>query len=71
MIDPGSTVLEKGQLLNEFEYQDMREKYEDDFKAGMGAEAVKELLMELDLDELASELQHALETATGQKRVRY
>ena len=71
VIDPGSTVLEKGQLLNEFEYQDMREKYEDDFKAGMGAEAVKELLMELDLDELASELQHALETATGQKRVRY
>ena len=71
VIDPGSTVLEKGQLLNEFEYQDMREKYEDDFKAGMGAEAVKELLAELDLDELASELQHALETATGQKRVRY
>ena len=71
VTDPGSTALEKGQLLNEMEYLDMRERYEDDFKAGMGAEAVKTLLAELDLEALAAELKHALETASGQKRVRY
>ena len=71
VIDPGDTILEKGQLLTEAEYIDMREKYEDDFKAGMGAEAVKALLTEIDLEQLATELKTALETATGQKRVRY
>ena len=43
VTDPGDAPLEKGQILSEKEYRDMREKYEDDFKAGMGAEAVKEL----------------------------
>ena len=70
VIDPGSTILEKGQLLSEKEYVDMREKYEDDFKAGMGAEAVKELLKELDLEELSVNLKQQLNDATGQKKVR-
>ncbi|MGI5895893.1 MAG: DNA-directed RNA polymerase subunit beta' [Oscillospiraceae bacterium] len=70
VIDPGDTVLEKGQLLSEKEYADMREKYEDDFRAAMGAEAIKELLKELDLEKLSKELKDELVNATGQKRVR-
>ncbi len=70
VIDPGDTVLEKGQLLSEKEYADMREKYEDDFRAAMGAEAIKELLAELDLEKLSKELKDELENAAGQKRVR-
>ena len=70
VIDPGTTPLEKKQLLNEKQYRDMLEKYEDDFRAGMGAEAIKELLEEIDLDETCKELREELETATGQKRVR-
>ena len=48
----------------------MREKYEDDFRAGMGAEAIKELLAELDLDQLSKELTTELRESTGQKRLR-
>ena len=70
VIDPGSTVLEKGQLLSEKEYADMREKYEDDFKAAMGAEAIKELLKELDLEALSVELKQQLNDASGQKKIR-
>ena len=70
VIDPGNTVLEKGQLLSEKEYMDMREKYEDDFKAGMGAESIKELLKELDLEQLAADLKQQLDEATGQKKLR-
>ena len=70
VIDPGKTILEKGQLLSEKEYADMREKYEDDFKAGMGAESIKALLEEIDLEKLSTELKEELETASGQKRVR-
>lgn len=70
VIDPGKTPLEKKQLLTEKEYRDMREKYEDDFKAGMGAESIKELLTEIDLEGLAEELKSELKNATGQKRVR-
>ncbi len=71
VTDPGNTPLEKMQLLSEKEYRDMRERYEDDFQAGMGAEAIKQLLAELDLDELSTYLKKELETASGQKRVRY
>lgn len=71
VVDPGATILEKGQLLTETEYMDMREKYEDDFKAEMGAEAVQKLLSELDLPQLSIDLKEALMTATGQKRIRY
>ncbi len=70
VIDPGQTPLEPKQLLNEKEYREMREKYEDDFKAGMGAEAIKELLAQIDLDQLYHELMEELENASGQKRIR-
>ena len=71
VIDPGDVKeLSAQQFLTEKEYQDMREKYEDDFEAGMGAEAIKKLLEKIDPEELSAELREALETATGQKRVR-
>ncbi len=70
VTDPGTTPLEKKQLLNEKQYRDMREKYEDDFEAGMGAEAIKKLLCEIDLDKTCDELRQELENATGQKSVR-
>ncbi len=70
VTDPGTTPLEKKQLLNEKQYRDMREKYEDDFEAGMGAEAIKKLLQEIDLEKECNELRTELEDASGQKRVR-
>ena len=70
VIDPGTTPLEKKQLLNEKQYHDMREKYEDDFEAGMGAEAIKKLLCEIDLEQTCNELRAELEDASGQKRIR-
>ncbi len=68
VTDPGDTPLTKNQLLTESEYRDMREKYEDDFKAGMGAEAIKELLSEIDCAKLSQELREELRTASGQKK---
>ncbi len=70
VVDPGDCPLKKYQILTEKEYRDMREKYEDDFKAGMGAEAVKELLEELDMEELSASLRADLKKATGQKKLR-
>ncbi len=70
VTDPGNTPLQKKQLLNEQQYNDMREKYEDDFEAGMGAEAIKKLLCEIDVEQVCNELNVELEDATGQKRVR-
>lgn len=70
VIDPGDTPLLKLQLLNDREYRECREKYGNAFKAGMGAEAIKEILQEIDLDKLSQELREELETATGQKKVR-
>ncbi len=71
VIDPGDTELERCQLLTEKDYVDMREKYEDKFKAGMGAEAIKELLSQIDLDELSNELKSELDgLPTGQKRIK-
>lgn len=68
VIDPGDVPnLEKKQILSEKEYRELKEKYGDRFKAGMGAEAIKELLKEIDLDKLSQELRQELETATGQK----
>jgi len=70
VVDPGFTPLEKNQLLTEKEYREMREKYEDEFRAGMGAEVIKELLEEIKLDELSASLKEELEnTTTGQKRI--
>jgi len=70
VIDPGQTPLSKKQVLNEREYRDSIEKFGNNFRAGMGAEAIKELLMEIDLDQLASELRNEVEESSGQKKVR-
>ena len=70
VTDPGDAPLAKNQVLTEKEYRDMREKYEDDFKAGMGAEAVKELLEQIDLDQLSEQLRNELKTASSQKKLR-
>ena len=70
VTDPGDTELKKKQILSEKEYLDMREKYEDDFKAGMGAEAIKELLCEIDVDALTEQLREELSEASGQKKAR-
>ncbi len=71
VTDPGDCRdLSKMQCLSETEYNDMREKYEDDFKAGMGAESIQALLAEIDLDALSTELKEELEAASGQKRIR-
>ena len=70
VIDPGDTPLEKMQVLDEKEYQDNLERYEDSFRAGMGAEAIKELLAEIDVQALYKEISEELESATGQKKLR-
>ena len=70
VTDPGETPLSKDQILSEKEYRDYREKYEDDFQAGMGAEAVKKLLEAVDLDALSAQLHAELKNASGQKKAR-
>jgi DNA-directed RNA polymerase subunit beta' len=82
VIDPGDTDLHKYQLLNELEYREKREKYGNAFRAGMGAEAIKELLQDLagtrdsdledsrmpGLDALYEQLRESVKVLTGQKR---
>ncbi len=71
VLDPGrDTPLTKMQVLTEREYNDYYERYENDFRVGMGAEAIKELLTEIDLEKLSVELKAELDTTTGQKRAR-
>ncbi len=72
VTDPGDArEIAKLQLLSEQEYRDLREKYEDDFKAGMGAEAIRDLLKEIDLEALSAEIKEELENcSTSQKRAR-
>jgi len=71
VLDAGNaTELQYKQVLSEKEYQDAREKYGNEFKVGMGAEAIKKLLQDIDLDKEAGELRADLEDATGQKRAR-
>jgi len=73
VIDPGDTSvtgLTKQQLLSEAEYREYRDKYGDAFEAGIGAEAIKKLLQELDLEELSEELRKEIEQSSGQRRVR-
>ncbi len=70
VIDPGDTPLEKYQTLDEKDYEEYRLRYEDDFKAGMGAEAIKELLTEINLEELSAKLKDEMESASGQKRAK-
>src|SRR5205809_628312 len=69
VIDPGKTPLQKTQLLNEVEYREAQEQYGEDFVAGMGAEAVKKLLAEIDLNKLNKVLEKAM-GATKSKQIR-
>ena len=70
VTDPGDTPLMKKQILSDKDYRDMREKYENDFEAGMGAEYIQKLLAEIDLEQLSNELKEELEGTSGQKRAR-
>ena len=70
VIDQGDTGLAKYQLLTESEYREARDKYGDSFQAGMGAEAIKQLLKEIDLDRLAKSLRDELSKVSGQRRIR-
>jgi len=70
VTDPGETPLEKKQLLTEKEYRNYREKYGNAFQAGMGAEALKKLLQDIDLDKEVEMLKEELKTAQGQRRNR-
>ena len=72
VTDPGPdyTHLVKNQILSDAEYKKLREYYEDDFDAGMGAEAIEKLLKELDLEELSASLRAQLKDASGQKKAK-
>ena len=71
VIDGGETPLQKYDIISDKEYDDMVEKYDEDaFVAKMGAEAVKELLAEIDVEALADQLREELQTAVGQKKAR-
>ncbi|MFI3251203.1 MAG: DNA-directed RNA polymerase subunit beta', partial [Eubacteriales bacterium] len=70
VTDPGLAPLALNQILTEKEYEDMREKYEDDFEAGMGAEAIKKLLQGMNLEKMSISLRAELKEASGQKKIR-
>ena len=70
VTDPGDTGLGYKEILSEMQYREARDKYGNDFKAAMGAEAVRELLSQIDLDELSASLREKLKDASGQKKVR-
>ena len=70
VIDAGDTPLHKNQILTEKEYREMREKYEDDFKAGMGAEAIRDLLADIDIEKFSEQLKADAREATGQKKAK-
>ena len=70
VTDSGDTPLEKKQLLSEREFRNFYEKYGTEFKAEMGAEAVRKLLLDIDLDKEAAELKEELKTVQGQRRTR-
>lgn len=70
VIEPGNTSLEKKQLLTEREYREKRDQYGQEFTAAMGAEAVKQLLDNVNLEGEVAELKEELKTASGQKRTR-
>lgn len=70
VIDPGAAPLEVKQTLSDKEYRAYYEKYGNTFKVGMGAEAIKELLKQVDIDKEVEDLRKELENTTGQKRIR-
>ena len=70
VIDQGNTSLTKREVLTELKYREAREKYGNGFKAGMGAEAIRELLRDLNLRKLQEELRKEFKETTGQKRIK-
>ncbi|MCQ4725914.1 DNA-directed RNA polymerase subunit beta' [Anaerotignum faecicola] len=70
VLDRGDTPLQYKQLLTEKEFRDAYDKYGNSFKVGMGAEAIKQLLMDIDLEKESVELKKQLVDTTGQKRIR-
>ncbi len=70
VLDAGETTLVKKQLLTEAEYREYRDQYGDGFKAGMGAEAVKVMLKDLDLETLDKDLRQELREVSGQRKIR-
>ena len=70
VLDPGITNLVKGTVLSEKEYAKAREEYGNEFRAAMGAEAIKELLAGIDVDALSEELKAKLMVESGQKKIR-
>ena len=70
VLDPGMTPLQKGMVLTERQYNEYYELYENEFRVGMGAEAIRELLRGIDIEALSKELKAELQTASGQKKTR-
>ena len=70
VTDPGETGLGYKEILTEQQYKEARDQYGNAFQAGMGAQAVKKLLCDIDLDKLSAELRETLKDASGQKKIR-
>ena len=70
VLDPGITPLQKKQTLSDKEYHSYYEKYGDGFEVGMGAEAIRKLLLEVDVEKELADLNKELENSVGQKRIR-
>ncbi len=70
VLDPGLTPLQKGMVLSERQFNEYYELYGDEFRVGMGAEAIRELLRQVDIVALSKELRAELQTASGQKKTR-
>ena len=70
VTDPGDTRFAYKEILTEQQYRDSKEEYGDAFSAGMGAETIRKLLADIDLEELADELREKLIDASGQKKIR-
>ena len=70
VTDPGTTDLGYKEILTEQQYREMKDQYGSQFKAGMGAEAIRELLVQIDMEEMSADLRGKLKEAMGQKKVR-
>jgi len=70
VTDPGDTGLGYKEILTEQQYREARDKYGNRFKAGMGAEAIRELLTHIDLVALSEEMRKKLRESSGQKKIR-
>ena len=70
VLEPGDTGLAYKDIISEQQYKELKEEYGDSFRAGIGAEAVKEMLEAIDLDELSASLREEMKNASGQKKVK-